>query len=253
MTETTRMRWTDDHCHLPDEGWEDAVEAAVAVGVERLIDIGVDIATSRAALGRAAVSERVWATAGVHPHEARHGADGLADLLEDDRCVAVGECGLDFHYDHSPRDEQRRVFADQIGLAHDHDLTLVIHTREAWPETFDLLDAEGVPERTVFHCFTGGPDEAAQCLERGAYLSFSGIVSFPSAAEVRAAAAVCPPDRMLVETDSPYLAPVPHRGRPNQPAWVVDVGTALADAAGRPIDEIAETTWDNATRAYGLI
>ena len=124
----------------------------------------------------------------------------------------MGECGLDYYYEHSPRDAQRRAFAEQIALAGDHDLALVIHTRDAWPETFDILGAEGVPERTVFHCFTGGPEEARRCLDLGAWLSFSGIVTFKAAADLREAAALCPLDRMLVETDSPYLAPVPHRG-----------------------------------------
>lgn len=217
-----------------------------------MVDVGVDLETSRAAIARAAVTDGVWATAGVHPHEARLGVDGLEGLLSADACVAVGECGLDFHYDHSPRDAQRGVFAAQVALANEHDLTLVIHTREAWEETFEVLDAEGVPDRTVFHCFTGGPDDARECLGRGAYLSFSGIVSFPSATDVQAAAALCPPSRMLVETDSPYLAPVPHRGKQNRPAWVPDVGAALAHASGSTIEEIASATWENATAAYRL-
>lgn len=246
------MRWTDDHCHLPDEGWEEIVAAARAAGVERFIDVGCDVADSAAALSRANLDDGIWATAGVHPHEARHGIDGLVELLDDPRCVAVGECGFDFHYNHSPADAQRDVFAAQVALANERDLALVIHTREAWEETFELLDAEGIPERTVFHCFTGGPDEANECVARGAYLSFSGIVSFPSAADVQAAAALCPLDRMLVETDSPYLAPVPHRGKKNQPAWVTDVGAALATASGHDITDVAAATWDNAARLYRL-
>ena len=246
------VRWTDDHCHLPEDGWRDVVAAARQAGVERLIDVGVDVAGSAAALDRASTTDGVWATAGVHPHEARHGIDGLEALLDHPACVAVGECGLDFHYDHSARADQAAVFATQIELAHRYDLALVIHTREAWAETFEILDREGIPTRTVFHCFTGGPDEAVECLARNAYLSFSGIVSFPSAADVQAAAASCPLDRVLVETDSPYLTPVPHRGRTNQPAWVSHVGTALAEAMGRAIGDIAVATWDNATAAYGL-
>lgn len=246
------LRWTDDHCHLPDDDWESVIADARAAGVERFIDVGVDLATSEAAITRASTTDGVWATAGVHPHEARHGIDGLEALLPDPACVAVGECGFDFHYDHSPRDEQRDVFAAQVALANAHDLALVIHTREAWEETFAVLDAEGTPARTVFHCFTGGPDEARESLARGAHLSFSGIVSFPSAADVQAAAASCPLDRMLVETDSPYLAPVPHRGKRNRPAWVADVGAALASASGVDIHEIAAATWENAARVYAL-
>lgn len=252
MADTPRPRWTDDHCHLPAEDWEAVVADARAAGVERFIDVGVDVETSRAAIARASTTDGVWATAGVHPHEAKDGIDGLAALLDDPACVAVGECGFDFHYDHSPRDAQRGVFAAQVALANERDLALVIHTREAWEETFEVLDAEGTPSRTVFHCFTGGPDEAQASLDRGAYLSFSGIVSFPSAGDVQAAAAICPLDRMLVETDSPYLAPVPHRGKRNRPAWVSDVGAALASAAGVGVDEVAASTWDNASRVYRL-
>ena len=214
---------------------------------------GTDRARSADAVAAAARHPGVvWATVGLHPHDAREGLDGLADLLDEPGVVAVGECGLDYHYDHSPRDVQRRVFAEQIGLAHERDLALVIHTREAWDDTFAVLDAEGVPPRTVFHCFTGGPAEAEACLERGGHLSFSGIVTFKSAADVRAAAAVCPLDRALVETDSPYLAPVPHRGRPNRPALLPLVGASVAEAMGVPVDEVASATWSNAARVYRL-
>jgi TatD DNase family protein len=278
------LRWTDNHCHL---GWDEpgawapgdatepaddvgdvidvdplsAVDAAVAdarsAGVERLITVGTDAATSARAI---TVARRhpgaVAATVGLHPHEARHGLDGLADLLDDPAnagvAVAVGECGLDYYYEHSPRDTQLAMFAAQIGMAHERRLPLVIHTRDAWDDTFEVLDAEGVPERTVFHCFTGGPDEARACLDRGAYLSFSGIVTFKAAADLRAAAALCPLDRVLVETDSPYLAPVPHRGRPNRPAFVPLVGAAVAEAMGVAVAEVATATWDNASAVYGL-
>ncbi len=250
---TAELRWTDDHCHLPDDGTAgDVLAAAREAGVHRLVHVGTDLASSRTALRLAAAHDGVWAVAGVHPHEARHGIDGIEALLSDPWCVAVGECGFDFHYDHSPRDVQRDVFAAQVALAHAHDKALVIHTREAWDETFEVLDAEGTPARTVFHCFTGGADEADECLARGAHLSFSGIVTFPSATDVRAAAARCPLDRMLVETDSPYLAPVPKRGRPNQPAWVPLVGAGLAEAAGQTVEAVAAATWDNAARCYGL-
>jgi TatD DNase family protein len=194
----------------------------------------------------------VWATVGLHPHDASQGLDGLVEMLGEPGVVAVGECGLDYHYDHSPREVQRAAFAAQVALAHEHDLALVIHTREAWDDTFAVLDAEGVPERTVFHCFTGGPDEARRCLDRGGHLSFSGIVTFGSADDVRAAAARCPIDRVLVETDSPYLAPVPHRGRPNRPALVPLVGAALAAAIGVTVERVADATWANAERVYRL-
>ena len=175
------LRWTDDHCHLPDDGTAEDV-LGVRPGRRRGALRPRRHRRRRRrgpALALAASHDGVWATAGVHPHEARHGIDGLEALLADPWCVAVGECGFDFHYDHSPRDVQRDVFAAQIALAHAHDKALVIHTREAWEETFEVLDAEGIPDRTVFHCFTGGADEADECLARGAFLSFSGIVDLP--------------------------------------------------------------------------
>ena len=246
------MRWTDNHCHLELDTLTEVVAQASAAGVERMIDVGTDASTSIAAVAKAAACDRVWATAGVHPHEARHGIGGIEELLESERVVAVGECGLDYHYNYSPSDDQQAVFAAQIEIAHSHRMPLVIHTREAWDDTFAILDEGGVPERTVFHCFTGGAVEARAALDRGAYLSFSGIVSFPSADDVRDAAELCPLDRLLVETDSPYLAPVPRRGRPNTPANLPLVGEALARVHGVDLEVVAERTWDNAAVFYQL-
>jgi TatD DNase family protein len=247
-------RWTDDHCHLPDgEVGDQLVAEAREAGIERFVTVGTDVASSARMVEIARRHQgAVLATAGVHPHDAKRGIEGLEDLLGEPEVVAVGECGLDFYYDNSPRDVQREVFAAQIALAHAHGLPLVIHTRDAWPDTFDVLEAEGAPERTVFHCFTGGPDEARRSLDLGAHLSFSGIITFGSAQDLRDAAAVCPLDRALVETDSPYLAPEPHRGRKNRPALLPFVGAGLAAAMGRDVEEVAAATWGNAERFYGF-
>jgi TatD DNase family protein len=247
----------DSHCHLPGAPSEaDAtVDAARAEGVAWLVCVGTDLATSRAAVAVAERRPDVRATVGLHPHDAVRLAeewDDLVALAAGPTVVAVGECGLDYHYDHSPRDVQREVFAAQIELAHRHDLALVIHTREAWDDTFAVLADAGVPPRTVFHCFSGGPDEAERCLALGAHLSFSGIVTFPSADDLRAAAQVCPLDRLLVETDSPYLAPVPHRGARNRPALVAVVGAAVAAVKDTAPEAVAEATWASASRVYGL-
>jgi TatD DNase family protein len=249
------VRWTDDHCHLPEtvEAAAPVVAEAVAGGVERLITVGCDVGQSaRYAVVAAANPGVVWSTAGVHPHDAGLGIDGLEAVLERPGVVAVGECGLDHHYDHSPRDVQRTVFAAQAAVARERGLPLRVHTREAWDDTFDVPTGEGVPERVVFHCFTGGADEARRCLDLGGHLSFSGIVTFPSAGDIREAAALCPLDRVLVETDSPYLAPVPHRGKPNRPALVGLVGAGVAAAKGVEPAEIASASWANAERVYGL-
>lgn len=241
--------WTDAHCHIPYEGvGEEVIDDARAAGVGRLITVGTDASSSHAVLDVARRHDGVWATAGVHPHDAKDaGLDQIAALLPDPKVVAVGECGLDFFYDHSDRDVQRRVFAAQVALANEHDLALVIHTRDAWDATFDVLATEGVPRRTVFHCFTGGPDEARRALDIGAVLSFSGIITFKNAGEIRAAAALCPLDRLVVETDSPYLAPVPHRGTPNTPAYVPHVGAGVAAAKG--LDPAAVEAASSATAA----
>ena len=243
--------WTDHHCHLPNDELADALVAeAHAAGVAVLVDVGTDVASSNAAAERAGRHDFVWSTAGVHPHDAAGGVAGLEELLALSSIVAVGECGLDYHYMHSSREEQREVFAAQIALARQHDLALVIHSREAWKDTFDILEAQGLPERTVFHCFTGDVSEARRCVDLGASLSFSGIVTFPSAGALREAAKWCPLDRVLVETDSPYLAPVPHRGHPNRPALVAVVGAAVAEIRGERVEDVASATSANAAELY---
>lgn len=233
------------------------IAEAQGAGVARMVTIGTDSVTSAQGLVLAGRHPGVvWATVGLHPHDADQGLDQIVDLAAEHAAspavVAIGECGLDYHYDHSPRAVQREVFAAQVALARETGLALVIHARDAWHDVFDILDAEGVPESTVLHCFTGGPEQARGCLDRGLHLSFSGIVTFRNASEVREAAALCPDDRLLVETDSPYLAPVPHRGKANRPALLPLVGEGVAAARGVPTELVAEVTWDNAARVYGL-
>jgi TatD DNase family protein len=250
------VSWTDNHCHLDDEriahGAAAAVASARAAGVDRMITIGTDAMRSRMAIDIAAAHDGVWATVGLHPHDAKNGVDTIVALFDEPKVVAVGECGLDYHYDNSPRTQQREAFAAQIRIAHERALPLVIHTREAWDETFDILTSEGVPERTVFHCFSGGADEAARCLDIGGFLSFSGIVTFPKAADVRMAAERCPLDRLLVETDAPYLTPVPHRGKPNEPAYVPLVGAAVAQVKGVDVRLVEEASTRTAAAVFGL-
>jgi TatD DNase family protein len=271
--------WIDSHCHIQDTyrpGGLDArqvVEQAAAAGVVGLVCVGTDAETSRqavtlvdevrAAVGSGAVAGvprdfGAWATVGLHPHDASKGLAEVEAVLDDARTghrgvvVAVGECGLDYHYDHSPRPAQRDMFAAQVALAQRLDLTLVVHTRQAWDDTFDILTSVERPERVVVHCFTGGPDEARRCLDLDAYVSFSGIVTFKSADEVRAAAALCPLDRLLVETDAPFLAPVPHRGEENRPALVSVVGAAVAAVKSVSADEVAAASGAGAPAAFAL-
>ena len=241
--------WTDNHCHDLDA---EVVAVARREGVGRFITVGTDAAQSRAAIAVAQANDGVWATVGLHPHDAVQGVDTIVGLLGEEKVVAVGEAGLDYHYDHSPRPVQREAFAAQIRLAQERDLALVIHTREAWDDTFDVLAAEGAPVRTIFHCFTGGVPEARRCLDLGAYLSFSGIVTFKAADDVRQAAALCPLDRLLVETDSPYLTPMPHRGERNQPAFVPLVGAGVAAVRSVPVEDVEAASTANAVAAYRL-
>ena len=251
---TTRA-WVDSHCHLPADPAEAyaVLDRARNGGVDWLVCVGTDLESSRAALAVAERHEDVHATVGLHPHDASRLEtewDELLELARDPRVVAIGEAGFDLHYLHSPFEAQEAAFRDQVRLAHASDRALVIHSREAWDHTFRVLEAEGVPPRTVFHCFTGGPQEARRALDLGTYLSFSGIVTFKSAADVRAAAALAPLERVLVETDAPYLAPVPHRGRPNEPAWVAVVGAGVAAARGQEPAEIAAATRATAARVF---
>jgi TatD DNase family protein len=174
----------------------------------------------------------------------------MVALAADPAVVGIGEAGFDLHYTHSPPADQEAAFRVQIGLAHDTGKALVIHSREAWDDTFRVLTDEGVPTRTVFHCFTGGVNEAQRALDLGTYLSFSGIVTFKTADDLRAAATRAPRDRILVETDSPYLAPVPYRGRPNEPAHVAVVGAAVASARGESEAEVAAATRATTTLVF---
>ena len=214
--------YTDSHCHLWDTRGADLAEvlaAARAAGVDTMVNVGCDAATSAQALAQAAEHDGVHATVGLHPHEAINGVDSILGLLDDPHVIAVGECGLDYFYDHSPRDAQRAAFAAQVAIANERRLPLVIHTRDSWDDTFDVLLAEGVPERTVFHCFTGGPDELRRCVELGAFVSFSGIVTFKTA-DGSARRGTPVPRRATARRDR---QPVPRAGAapgPDEPAGV---------------------------------
>jgi len=248
------VTWVDSHCHLYSlTDPERAIERAREAGVTAMVCVGTDLETSRQAIDLAARHPDVRATVGLHPHDASKLGDEwarLEALAESGEVVGVGETGLDFHYLHSPAAEQEAAFRAQIQLAKRLDHALVVHSRDAWHDTFRVLADERPPSRTVLHCFTGGPGEARRALDLDAFLSFSGIVTFPGADEVRAAAGITPLDKLLVETDAPYLAPVPRRGRENEPALVSLVGGAVAAATGQAEAEIAERTAANAAVVF---
>ena len=243
----------DSHCHLAGEEFaadlEGVVERAIAAGLTGAMVIlsSGDRAEGERASRVRAVWPQVRFSVGIHPHQAgEHAADldgGIAQLERDltsHGAVALGEIGLDYHYDFSPRGIQQEVFRRQLAVARARRLPVVIHTREATEDTFRLLREHGSGVRVVFHCFTGGLEMARAALDIGAWLSFAGIVTFPKAAELREVAAMVPADRFLVETDSPYLAPVPFRGKRNEPAFVARVVGALAATRGEAGEDVAE-------------
>ncbi len=245
--------WVDTHCHLQlaDAPPERLLERAEGV-VDWLVAPGIDLDSSLASLALAeSYPGRVLATAGLHPHDAQHWpaqGEALAGLL--DRVVAVGEMGLDYYRDLSPRDAQRTAFAEQLSLARDHDLPAIVHTRDAFGDVFELVGESGHAERVVLHCWTGGPRWTKRFREIGVTFSFAGPVAFETGETVRLGAAQAPPERCMVETDTPYLAPPPHRGEDNEPAHVGLVGAALADVWGMEVDEVARLTSAEATRVF---
>jgi TatD DNase family protein len=251
------VKLVDSHCHLDDEkfaGDRDAViERAQAAGVERLMAIGTGDgpADLETAVRLADRYPFFYATVGVHPHDAAKATEEtfprLRDLLPNPKVLALGEIGLDYHYDFSPRDIQRNVFVRQLELAREARKPIVIHTREAWADTMQIL-REHYAGAGIFHCFTGGPAEAQEGLDFGFHLSFGGVLTFPKAEAVREAARLAPLDRLLVETDAPYLAPVPHRGKRNEPAFLVETARKLAEIRGIPPEELAALTTRNFER-----
>jgi TatD DNase family protein len=251
----------DSHCHLDDERFGDDLEAVITraheAGVTRMVSIGTGDGPPdlEAAIRIADRHASVYATAGVHPHDAAKCTDttlaALESLLGHPKVLALGEIGLDYHYDNSPRDTQRARFVEQLGLAARAAKPIVIHTREAWDDTFALLEQHW--DRThggVMHCFSGGPAEATRCLEMGFHLSFAGIVTYPKATAIHEAARLTPLDRLLVETDAPYLAPVPHRGKRNEPAFAVEAARRVAALQGRSWEEVAAATTANWERLF---
>lgn len=249
--------WIDTHCHLQLVDDPDAdVDAAFRGGVDTIVCVGIDAATSADAVRWAGRDDRIFATVGLHPHEATaldDEWDRLAALAREPGVVAVGECGLDHYRDRSPHDAQETAFRRQIAFAKETGLALVIHTRDAWDDTLRILDDEGAPERTVFHCFSGGAVEARRCVDdHGAVLSIAGPVSYPRNEELRDAARAVGVEHLVVETDSPFLPPQGRRGTPNRPLHVAEVGAALAAALDADPAEVADVTSANARRLFGL-
>lgn len=263
----------DTHCHLDvvdrELGESPAPEAALAMareaGITRIVQVGCDVASSEWAVATATATPEVVAAVALHPNDvprivAREGRDGLdrawariEELAADNAVRAVGETGLDYYRTRESAEQslQHESFRRHIDIAKRLDRTLVIHDREAHDDILRILDEEGAPERVVFHCFSGDAAMARHCAERGWYASFAGVVTYKNAEGLRDALRVLPREQMLVETDAPYLTPVPHRGAVNASYLVPLTVRAMAEARGEPLDQVCSDLWDNAMRAFG--
>jgi TatD DNase family protein len=255
----------DSHCHLDgprfDSDRDAVLDRARQAGVEAFLAIGTGDGPPDlgCAVRLAARYPDVYATAGIHPHDAAkadlESLKGLDRLCGNPKVLAVGEIGLDYHYHRSRRDVQKRVFVEQMGVAAEHEKPIIIHTREAWEDTLSLLRSNwaSTGRGGVLHCFTGSRAEAEAGLEMGFYISFAGILTFPRSAELREVAAALPFDRILVETDSPYLTPEPHRKiRRNEPCYIVETARRLAEVRGLSYEDVAAQTMRNFRRLFGL-
>ena len=248
------MIFTDSHCHLTMSNAEENLAAARAAGVRGFVVPATKLDDAPQAVAIAEQHADVWAAVGFHPHEAKDCDDAafatIERLARHERVVAIGECGLDYHYDFSPRDVQKRVLERHIELAKRLDKPVIVHNRESTDDVIEILarsDARG-----VLHSYTEQLEPARRLIDLGYYISFSGIVTFKSAEMLRGVARALPHDRVLIETDTPYLAPVPHRGKDNEPAFVVRVAELLAKLWELPIERVAEQTTANFERAFSV-
>ncbi|WP_422486774.1 TatD family hydrolase [Gudongella sp. DL1XJH-153] len=252
----------DSHAHLDDRRFDPDRETLIKSlkdnGIDLVINVGADIESSKASIKLAKKHENIYAVVGVHPHSAKdlEGKDlsDLRELLKEDKVVAIGEIGLDFYYDNSPRDIQRKWFKAQIDLAKELDMPVVIHTRDAAQETFDILKEAGEDGKLkcLLHCYSGSAEMAEEYIKLGFHISLGGPVTFKNARVPREVAKVVPLDKLLIETDSPYLTPEPYRGKRNEPMYVKYVAERIAQEKGITYQEVAQTTSDNVLRFFGI-
>ena len=249
--------FVDSHCHLDDRRFADDLDAvldrATQAGIDRILTIGTGDGPPEIdrAVRLADRYEQIYASIGVHPHDASkltpQTLDDLRVLAANPKVIAFGEIGLDYHYDFSPREVQREVFIAQLKLAQDLNLPITIHTREAWEDTMSIL-RENWTGQGIMHCFTGDPAQAREALDLGFHLSYGGVLTFKTAENVRESARITPDDRILIETDAPYLAPIPYRGKRNEPSMMIETARKLAEVRGTTPDQIASITTTNFER-----
>jgi len=251
--------YVDTHCHLDhhrERSVAEQVDRARSAGVATMITVGTDLASSTQAVRTAKRFEDVHAVVGIHPNDAIEATarvlELIARLAEEPEVVGIGETGLDYYRDHTTPGQQEASFRAHIDLARELDRTLVIHCREAWDDCLAILADQGPPPRVVMHCFSGDAEVVRRCSEAGWYQSYAGNVTFANADELREAAALTPLELLLTETDSPFLTPHPHRGRPNDPSYVPYTLRTLASLQGRSVDEVEQAVFDNTRRAFAL-
>jgi TatD DNase family protein len=262
MSVSSQAVWVDSHCHLDDRRFENdreaVVQAAIAAGVGHMISIGTGDGPPdlEAGIRMADRFGPVYASVGVHPHDAAKAMPdtyvAIRDLAQHPKVLHLGEMGLDYYYDNSPRDVQRAVFLRQLELAGDLAMPVSIHTRDAWNDTVTCIQEVwgNSGPGGIFHCFSGGPEEAGQALELGFHIGLGGVLTFPRSDLLREAARCIPVERIVLETDAPYLAPVPYRGKRNEPSYVVHTAEHLAKVLGMSGEELKETTWKNINHLF---
>ncbi len=249
----------DTHAHYDDERFdpdrEELLQNLPAAGIRYVLNAGTDLATSEFGLEMAHRHDHVYAAVGVHPHEADSLSFGacaqLGSLCRDPKVVAIGEIGLDYHYDFSPRAQQQHAFRMQMELAEDLDMPVIVHDREAHEDCMKIVD-EFPWVRGVFHCFSGSPEMGRELLKRGWYLSFTGAITFKNARKALELLAEMPLDRIMLETDCPYLAPEPHRGKRNDSRYLPFIAAKIAEVRGMTAEEVARATTENAKRFFGI-
>ncbi|MEM7009448.1 MAG: TatD family hydrolase [Thermodesulfobacteriota bacterium] len=248
----------DSHAHLVSlEDISEVLQRAKENNIEKIVSISSDIPSTKDTIELSLEHDYIFATTGVHPHNAAQMSDqvlaGIDQYAEHERVVAIGETGLDYFYMNSEKDIQINSFTQQIRMSKKHSLPLIIHVRDAHEDMLQILSDEDLADPPgVIHCFTGDYETAAKYLDLGFYISFSGIVTFKRSEELRDAAEKIPTDRILIETDSPYLAPVPHRGKPNEPSYVQHVAETVAEVRGISFEQLAELTKENAERLFRI-
>ncbi|NLO85896.1 MAG: TatD family hydrolase [Clostridiales bacterium] len=255
------MNLLDSHCHLNDDlfedDWQEALLRMQQAGVARCILAGSDMASSTRIVEMTSRNEPIYGVVGIHPHEAKTYVDGDIERLKEwiklDKIVGLGEIGLDYFYDFSPREVQKEVFMKQLLLARELGVPAAFHVRDAHGDLTDIFRAhKNELPAGVLHCFSGSVESAREYLDMGFYLSFAGPVTFKNAAKLQLVATYCPIDRILVETDSPYLSPVPLRGKRNEPANVVHVAAKIAELRGMDVEEFGQITTANTCRLFGI-